>query len=78
MPLIRARMGPEQATVATAHTIARVVYHWLKHRETFQGKSAMVYAWERRERELKHRNRRAKTLRDTLIPVGTSQPAPAP
>jgi transposase len=76
--LMRARLGPEQATVATAHKIARVVYHLLTHREAFQGKSAMEYEWERRERELKHLNRRAKTLGYTLIPVGAPQPAPVP
>jgi hypothetical protein len=76
--LMRARLGPEQAPVATAHTIARVGYHLLKHREAFQGKSAMAYEWERRERELNHLNRRAKTLGYTLLPVGASQPAPAP
>lgn len=69
---MRARLGPEQATVATAHKIARVVYHLLKHREEFQGKSAMEYERERRERELTHLSRRAHTLAYTLIP------APAP
>jgi hypothetical protein len=76
--LMRARLGPEQATVATAHKIARVVSHLLKHREAFHGKSAMAYEWERRERELKHLNRRAKTLGYTLLPGGASQSAPAP
>jgi transposase len=75
---MRARLGPEQVTVATAYQIARVVYHLLKHRATFQGKSAMAYEWERRERELKHLNRRATTVGYTLIPGGTSPPAPAP
>ena len=66
---MRARLGPERATVATAHKIARVVYHLLKHREEFQRKSAMEYE---RERELKHLSRRARTLGYMLIP------APAP
>ncbi len=30
---MRARKGPEQATVATAHKIARIVYHLLKYGE---------------------------------------------
>ena len=32
---MRARLGPQQAIVATAHKIARVVYHLLKHHEAF-------------------------------------------
>lgn len=75
---MRARLGPEQATVATAHKIARVVYHLLKDGEAFQGQSAIEYEQKRRERELKHLSRRAKTLGYTLISVVTSQPAPVP
>jgi len=74
----RARLGPEQATVATAHKIARVVYHLRKHRAAFPGKSAMEYERERRERELKHLSRRAKKLGYTLTPAATSQPEAAP
>jgi transposase len=73
-----AQLGPEQAPVATVHKIARVLYHLLRHREAFQGKSAMEYEWERRERELKHLGRRARPLGCTLIPLGVSQLAPAP
>ena len=74
----RARLGPEHTTVAPAHKIARVVEHLLRPREEFQGKSAMEYEQERRERELKHLSRRAPTLGDTRIPAAPSQPAPAP
>jgi transposase len=69
---MRARLGPEQATVATAHKIALVVSHLLKDLEAFQGKFAMGYGRERRAWELKHLSRRARTLGYTLIP------APAP
>jgi transposase len=74
---MRGRLGPEQAPVATARKIARVVDHLLPHREAFQGKSAMEYERERREREVKHRSRRAKQLGYTLSPAATSQPAAA-
>jgi predicted AAA+ superfamily ATPase len=70
---MRARLGPAQATVATAHTLARVVYHLLTHREELRGKSAMEYGRERRERELKHLSRRANQLGDTLLPAAASQ-----
>jgi transposase len=70
---MRARLGPQQATVATAHKIARIVYHLLKHREVFQNESAEVYERQKRERELKHLNRRAHKLGYTLAPVMPAQ-----
>jgi hypothetical protein len=32
---MRARLGPQQAIIATAHKNARVVYHLLKHCDAF-------------------------------------------
>lgn len=72
---MRARLGPQQATVATAHKIARVVYHLLKYREPFNAESAAAYERQRRERELKHLTRRASKLGYMLTPVAISQPA---
>ena len=40
---IRARKGPQQATVATAHKIARIVYHLLKYGEAYEAESAEAY-----------------------------------
>ena len=37
---MQARLGLQQATVATAHKIARMVYHLLKNREAFKDESA--------------------------------------
>ena len=72
---MRARLGPQQAIVATAHTMARVVSHLLSERQAFRDESATAYARQRRERELKHLTRRANKLGYTLAPVATSQPA---
>jgi hypothetical protein len=44
-----------RATGATAHKIARVVYHLLKDRGAFQGTSAIEYEWERRDNFYCHR-----------------------
>jgi transposase len=66
---MRARLGPQQATVATAHKIARVVYHLLKYRQPFTDESAATYERKRRERELQHLSRRAHKLGYTLTPV---------
>ena len=59
---MRARLGPQQATVATAQKIARVVDHPLKCRQPFTDESAVTYERKRRERELQQLRRRAHTL----------------
>lgn len=66
---MRARLGPQQAIVATAHKIARVVYHLLQHHEACKAESATVYTRQRRERALKHLTRRASNLGSILTPV---------
>jgi hypothetical protein len=40
---MRAQLGPQQATVATAHNSARVVYHLLKHCDAFQADPVVAY-----------------------------------
>jgi transposase len=75
---MRARLGPRQAIVATAHKIARVVYHLLKNGEPFQEESAEVYERKRRERELKHLARRAQKLGYTLAPMPATSPESQP
>ncbi len=75
---MRARLGPRQAIVATAHKIARVVYHLLKTGESYREESATEYEQKRQERELNHLARRAKKLGYTLaaLPATTSQAPP--
>ncbi len=77
---MRARLGPKQAIVATAHKIARTVYHLLKTREPYREESAEEYDRKRRERELKHLTRRAQKLGYTLtaVPARTSDSHPEP
>jgi transposase len=72
---MRARLGPPQATVATAQKIARVVYHLLTDREPCNAESAAAYEHQRRERERNHLTRRTSQLGDRLTPVAISQPA---
>jgi transposase len=71
---MRARKGPQQATVATAHKIARVVYHLLKYGEAYEAESAEQFDQQRQERERRQLERRAQKLGFTLTPVATSQP----
>ena len=75
---MRARKGPEQATVATAHKIARIVYHLLKYGAAFEAESADAYAQKRQERELRGLTRRAAKLGYTLAPVQEPAPDPSP
>lgn len=67
--MMRARKGPQQATVATAHKIARMVYHLLKYGEAYEPESATEYDQKRQERELRALTRRANKLGYTLAPV---------
>ena len=71
---MRARKGPEQASVATAHKIARIVYQLLKYGEAYEEQSAAVYEEQRRQRELRQLTRRAQKLGFTLTPVTMNQP----
>ena len=71
---MRARLGPKQAIVATAHKIARTVYHLLKTREPYREASADEYDRKRRERELKHLARRAQKLGYTLTAAPSNTP----
>ncbi len=75
---MRARLGPKQAVVATAHKIARTIYHLLKTREPDQEESAAEYDHRRKERELKHLARRAQKLGFTLTAVVGTPPGTPP
>jgi transposase len=66
---MRARLGPQQATVATAHKIARVMSHLLQYRQPFIAESAATYERKRRARELQQLSRRAHKLGYMLTPV---------
>jgi len=56
---MRARLGPKQAIVATAHKIARLVSQLLKTGEPYREESDTEYERKRQEREIKHLARRA-------------------
>lgn len=59
---LKARLGPKQAIVATAHKIARAFYHVLKHRTPFHDLGGEEYERRARERELKNLEKRAAKL----------------
>jgi transposase len=64
---MRARQGPKAAIVATAHKIARLVYHLLTHRTPFRDLSAEAYEQRARERDLANLRKKAAKLGLTLV-----------
>jgi hypothetical protein len=64
---MRARQGPKAVIVATAHNIARIVYHLLTHRTPFRDLSAEDYEQRARERDLANLRTRAAKLALTLV-----------
>jgi hypothetical protein len=64
-----ARSSSEQAVVATAHKIARVIYHMLTHHEAFTPESIQQFDQRRQARDLKHLQKRAKALGFILQPA---------
>ena len=64
--------------MATAHKIARVVYHLLTTHEAYQEEQAAEYKQKQRERELKHLQRRAQKLGYILAPVPGTLPESLP
>jgi len=64
---MRARLGPKAAIVATAHKIARIVYHLLMHHTPFRDLSAEDYEQQARARDLANLRKRAAKLGLTLV-----------
>jgi transposase len=64
---MRARVGPKSAIVATAHKIARIVYHLLSHRTPYRDLPAAEYEQRAREREIAAVRKKAARLGLTLM-----------
>ncbi len=71
----RAQGGPQYAQVATAHKIARTVYHLLKHHVQYLEVGAAVYEQKRREREVALLRKKAAKLGFTLTDTAPIQTA---
>ena len=66
---MRARLGPAQATVATAHAIARVVYRMLKYQVEYETISVEEYEKKYRDQQLKYMKKKAAKLGFQLVPA---------
>ena len=64
---MRARLGPQSAIVATAHKIARILYHLLTHRTPFRDLSSAEYCQRIRAREIAAMRKKAARLGLTLV-----------
>jgi transposase len=65
---LRSRLGPAQATVATAHAIARVVYKMLKYQVEYDPLSVNEYQKQYEEQQVKYMRKRAAKLGYQLVP----------
>jgi transposase len=70
---IKAKHGAPVAITATAHKLARIVYHMLKHRQPYHDPGAQQYNEQQRQRLLHNLQRQAKKLGLCLVPE--TQPA---
>jgi transposase len=64
---MRARLGPQSAIVATAHKIARIIYHLLTHRTPFRDLNPEEYRQRVRAREIAAMRKKAAQLGLTLV-----------
>jgi len=69
---MQAKYGPERAVVATAHKLARIIYHLLKHREPYQAMDAAEDERRHQEQDLRQLKRRAAKLGYALAPKAES------
>jgi hypothetical protein len=65
---LRSRLGPAQATVATAHAIARVVYKMLKYKVEYDPLSVNEYQKQYEEQQVKYMRKKAAKLGYQLVP----------
>lgn len=66
---IRARLGPAQATVATAHTLARAVYRMLKFQVEYEPLSVNEYQKPYEEQQIKYMRKKAAKFGFQLVPA---------
>ena len=66
---LRARLGPAQATVATAHAIARVVYRMLKYKVEYEPLNVNEYQRQYEEQQIKYMKKRAARFGLQLVPA---------
>lgn len=70
---MKARMGPVEAVTATAHKMARSIYHMMAEREDFKEAGADFYDKLHQEKTLKFLKKRAASLGYVLTEIDKKQ-----
>jgi transposase len=65
---MRSKLGPAKATTATAHKLAKILYHMLKEKTSYRERGAEYYLHRDHERKLKQLRQQAKSLGFDLVP----------
>ena len=65
---MRARLGTPKAATATAHKLARIIYHLITEREEYDPNLSAVQAQERRRRIQRRLRKQARDLGFKLVP----------
>jgi hypothetical protein len=73
----RGRLGAPKAITATAHKLARIVYHLLRYGAAYVKQTEDAYAEQVRQRQEKQLQRRAKELGYTVTKVAPAAEGPA-
>lgn len=66
---LKARLGPSQATVATAHAIARVVYRMLKYQLEYEPLNVHDYQRQYEAQQIRYLKKRAAKFGFQLLPT---------
>ena len=70
---MKARLGSNEAITATAHKLARIVYHMLKNRTSYVDLGEDYYEQQYRERAVRNLRRKAAKLGFQLAPASTGE-----
>jgi transposase len=65
---MRSKLGPAKATTATAHKLAKIIYHMLKEQTPYRERSAEHYLQKDHERKMRQLRQQAKHLGFALVP----------
>jgi len=75
---MKAKQGAPKAITATAHKLARIIYHMLKYREPYVDPGESYYEEQYQERMLRNLKRKANKLGMKLVPVVESDATLSP
>ncbi|OEU79907.1 MAG: transposase [Desulfobulbaceae bacterium C00003063] len=68
---MRAKHGSPKAIIATAHKLARIIYHMLKHKQEYVDPGEKYYEKKYKDRVIKNLKRKAATLGLQLVPAAS-------